>query len=71
MTAGRKADRHPADGPKGVFARLDRDDDAWFRKHLGSAGLSVSEGVKRAVRAYRKQVENETTETTTGEQPDA
>ena len=65
--ADRKADRHAPGTPKGIFARLGRDDDRWFRKHIANAGMTASEGIKAAVRAYRKQVENETTETT-GEQ---
>ena len=59
--ADRKADRHDPSGPKGVYARLGRDDDTWFRQHLKNAGMTVSEGLKAAIRAYRRQVENETT----------
>ena len=64
MTADRKADRH-ARNP--VSARLDEDDDRWFRDHAERAGMKIRQAVIAAVKAYRRQIENETTQTT-GEQ---
>ena len=71
MSPDRKADRHDPAGPKGIFTRLERDDDTWFRQHVKTAGMTVSQGLKAAVRAYRKQAEAaaETTETTTEGDP--
>jgi hypothetical protein len=64
--ADRSADRHKR-AP--VTARLDEDDDRWFRAYCERQGMKIRQGVIAAVKAYRKQVENETTETPKEQKP--
>jgi hypothetical protein len=53
--ADRSADRHRL---LPVSARLDEDDDRWFRAYADRKGWKIRVAVIAAIKAYRKQVEN-------------